>query len=243
MKKKKKTSDAVRHLYYTLLADQVSPAKISDIKSVLKCFLPSLNTDELELPRERCAGYMWREELRTVRMAHKAYTLAESESLSLNSDGSTKFGGVAVNGMVLCLLSEVPDGSAQSMIEQISLDFEKNLHDIAHALNLRDPQKINWTLFTSSTSDSASIQKRFNCLVKQCRERDEETYGPPSFEAIKLVENLFAMHLGSNLRKAFLEGMKHTCVQDEAVADFSLQQREHDHTDTFIHEFCKLFGR
>ena len=37
--------------------------------------------------------------------------------------------------------------------------------------------------------------------------------------------------------------MKHTCIQDEAAADLPAQQREHDHTDTFIHEFCKLFGR
>ena len=166
---KKNYSDTVRQLYYTLLADQVPPAKISSIiKSVLKSFLPTLNTDGLELPRERCAGYMRREELKTISMAHKAYTLAETKSFSLNSDGTTKFqkklGGVAVNGMVLCL-SEVPDGSAQSMIEQVSLELEK-LRDIAHALNLRDPQKINWTLFTSSTSDSASTQKEFNCLVE-----------------------------------------------------------------------------
>ena len=106
-------------------------------------------------------------------------------------------GGVAVNGMVLCP-SEVPDGSAHSMTEQVSLELEK-LHDIAYTLNLRDPQTINWTLFTSSTSDSASTQKKFNHLVEQYRERDEETYGPPSFEAIELVENLCAMHLGSNL--------------------------------------------
>ena len=186
---------------------------------------------------------MRREELKTISMAHKAYTLAETKSFSLNSDGTTKFqkklGGVAVNGMVLCL-SEVLDGSAQSMIEQVSLELEK-LRDIAHALNLRDPQKLNWTLFTSSTSDSASTQKKFNHLVEQCRERDK-AYGPPSFEAIELIENLCAMHLGSNLRKAFLEGMKHTCIQ-EAIADLSPQQREHDHTDTFIHEFCKVFGK
>ena len=85
---------------------------------------------------------MWRDELRTVSMAYKAYTLAESESFSLNSDGTTKFQkklGVAVNVMVLCL-NEVPDGSAQSMIEQISLELEK-LRDIVHVLNLHDPQK------------------------------------------------------------------------------------------------------
>ena len=48
-------------------------------------------------------------------MVHKAYTLAETKSFSLNSDGTTNFQkklGVAVNGMVPCL-SEVPDGSAE----------------------------------------------------------------------------------------------------------------------------------
>ena len=51
------------------------------------------------------------------------------------------------------------------------------------------------------------------------------------------------MHLGSNLLKAFLEGIQHIGVQDDAVADLPSQQREHDHTNTFIHEHCKLFGR
>ena len=37
--------------------------------------------------------------------------------------------------------------------------------------------------------------------------------------------------------------MKHTCIQDEAVADLPAQQREHNHTNIFIHEFFKLFGR
>ena len=80
--------------------------------------------------------------------AHKAYRLAESESLILNFDDTTKFqkklGGVAINQMVLCL-NEVSDGSAKSMIEQISLELE-NFHYIAHALNLHNPQ-INWTLY------------------------------------------------------------------------------------------------
>lgn len=53
-------SDAVRHLYYLYLTDQVPSAKISGIiKSVLKCFLPSLNTDELELVKSvlgTCGG-------------------------------------------------------------------------------------------------------------------------------------------------------------------------------------------
>lgn len=36
--------------------------------------LVSLNMDELKLPHERCAGYMRREELKTVSMAHAACT-------------------------------------------------------------------------------------------------------------------------------------------------------------------------
>lgn len=48
------------------------------------------------------------------------------------------------------------------------------------------------------------------------------------------------MHLGSNLRKAFLEGTK-TIADEESSAH--TQHREHDRTDTLIHEFCKLFGK
>ena len=90
MKKRTNYSDTVRQLYYTLPADQVPPAKVSSIiKSVLKSFLRTLNADELELPRERCAGYMRREELKAISMAHKAYTLGKTKSFNLNSDGTT----------------------------------------------------------------------------------------------------------------------------------------------------------
>ena len=238
-------SNQIRQLYYSLLADQVPPSKIpTTIKSVLKCFFPSLDTDNIALPQERCAGYMRKEELKTISMAHKAYTVIDSEALNLNSDGTTKFqkkiGGAAVNGMVLSL-NEVPDGSANSMIEDISRELEK-LRDIAHALNLHDPERINWTLFTSSTSDSASTQKRFNRLLEQRREEDEEKFGPRNSDAMELVENLCAMHLGSNLRKAFLDGTRAMATTDCEELSASAQYREHDHTDTLIHEFCKLFG-
>ena len=240
---KKMYSDTIRQLYYSLLADQIPPAKIDrTIRSVLKTFLPSLN---IVLPSERCAGYMRREELNTLSTAHVAYTVVESTSLDLNSDGTTKFlkkiGGVAVNGMVMCL-NEVPDGSADSMIEDIARELVK-LRDIAHALNFNDPEKINWTIFRSSTSDSASTQKRFNRLLEQRRAQDEERFGAVSSEGIELVENLCAMHLGSNLRKAFLDGTKAVISQDDEASDESpVQRREHDRTDTLIHEFCKLFG-
>lgn len=74
------------------------------IKAVLKCFLPNVNTEELDLPKEQCAGYMCREELTTVSMAHKASIIssdaAKKEKLHLNTDGTTlqqrKLGGLAM---------------------------------------------------------------------------------------------------------------------------------------------------
>ena len=233
-------SQHVRELYYKLLADQIPPAKVeSTIKSVLNCFFPTLNTSNLKLPREKCAGYMRREEMHTICMAHKAYSISESDSLNLNSDGTTKFqkkiAAVSFNGMVLCL-NEVPDGSADSMVEMVEAELEK-LRKIACALKLSNPNKINWTLFNSLTSDSASAQKRFNRLVEERCKRDEKCLGSATSEAIELVENLCAMLLGSNLRKAFLEGSKdHDTLPLQS-------HREHDQTDTFIHEFCKLFGK
>ena len=141
---------AVRHLYYSLLADQVPPAKIPrTIKSVLKCFIPSLDVEGIKLPHERCAGYMRTEELKTISMAHKASTIVESATLNLNTDGTTKFpkkiGGVAINGLVFSLI-EVPDSSADSVIEDIARELDK-LRDIARTLNLSNPERINWTHF------------------------------------------------------------------------------------------------
>jgi len=231
---------AVRELYYKLLADQIPPAKIaSTIKSVLNCFFPTLNTNDLKLPHEKCAGYMRREEMSTICMAQKVCSISESKSCHLNSDGTTKFqkklGAVSVNGMVLCL-NEVPDGSADSMVELVENELEK-LRNIAHDLKLKSPEKINWTLFNSLTSDSASSQKRFNRLVDERCKKDRVNFGTATSEATELVENLCAMHLGSNLRKAFLEGTK-----DDNVMDLH-SNREHDKTDVLVHEFCKLFGK
>ena len=88
-------SSSIRNLYYSLLADQISPAKIrSIIKAVLKCFVPTANIDQLQLPSEGCAGYMRRQEFKTVSMARKAAVvinqIAETGQLHLNSDGTTK---------------------------------------------------------------------------------------------------------------------------------------------------------
>ena len=46
------------------------------------------------------------------------------------------------------------------------------------------------------------------------------------------------MHLGVNLRKAFLGGVKNLNPPDS-----DLQQREYHQVDTLVHEFCKLLGK
>ena len=185
---------------------------------------------------------MRRHELTTLSLAHKATTVlkqAETGFLHLNTDGTTKcqkkIEGAALNGMVLSV-NEVPDGSADSMIDDISREFKK-LRDIAHALRLPNADKINWTLIASSSSDSASTQKRFNKLLEEERARDAERFGEACPEVLELVENFCSMHLGVNLRKAFLDGIR--CVTHTATDSC----RDRYTVDTVIHEFCKLIGK
>ena len=167
----------------------------------------------MKLPSESCASYMRRHELTTLSLAHKATSVlkqAETGFIHLNTDGTTKFQkkieGAALNGMGLSV-NEVPDGSADSMLEDISQELQK-LRDTAHALRLPNADKINWTLIASSSSDSASTQKRFNKLLEQERTKDEEKFGDVCPEGFELVENFCSMHLGVNLRKAFLDGIR-----------------------------------
>ena len=185
---------------------------------------------------------MRRQELTTLNMVHKATSIleqAEKGPLHLNSDGTTKsqrkLEGVAINGMVLSV-NEVSDGSADCMVEDISRELQM-LRDVAHALSMPNADKLNWTLIVSSSSDSASTQKRFNKLVEQQREEDERKFGTNDPKAIDLVENFCCMHLGINLRKAFLSGTRSLNPPDSC-----LQQRDHHQVDSFVHEFCKLFG-
>jgi hypothetical protein len=233
----------VRELYYSLLSMQIPPARISSIiKSVLKSFLPSLEIDKLSLPAESCALYMRSQELTTINLAHKAISLIDKAhsggGLNLNCDGTTlfqkKLQGTAVSGMTLSV-NQLPNGSAETMIADISEEFKK-LREVAHKLQLPNADKINWTLINSSSSDSASTQKRFNKLVKEKREEDEDTFGPMCEECpdiIELVENFCCMHLGVNLRKAFFDGIKRTCTVSE----------KNSVCDVLVNEFCKLLGK
>lgn len=207
----RKYSPEIRQLYYNLLAAQVPVSNIDDIiRHVLRCFHPSEDVENLQLPKKSCAAYMRKEELKTICDAHKATVISEiSSQLHLNTDGTTKnqrkLGGVVANNMVLSV-NELQDGSATIAIDDISREFEKLRH-AANVLKLPNPNSINWTLVVSSSSDSAATQKRVNKLIEDCREKDEERFGPANIETIDLVETFCSMHLGINLRKAFLYGI------------------------------------
>lgn len=237
-----KYSPEIRKLYYNLLAEQVPVSKITDIiQYVLKCFHPTENVEDLQLPKKSCATYMRKEELRTICDAHKATVICgdstKSKQLHLNTDGTTKnqkkLGGVVANNLVLSV-NELQDGSAVSAVDDISREFEKLRH-AASMLGLPNPNSINWTLVVSSTSDSAATQKRVNKLIEERRQTDEERFGPASIETIDVIETFCSMHLGVNLREAFLNGLV------DANEENPTCERKYHRVDTLVHEFCKLF--
>ena len=212
---------------------------------MLKFFLPNLDTEHLQLPKERCASYMSREELSTVSMVHKASAISEAvttEKLHLNTDGTTlhqrKLGGLALNGMVISV-SELPDGTADAIVEDVSKELIK-LREMAYSLGLPNADAINWSLVSSSTSDSAATQKRFNRLMEEHKEADIERFGNTSADdGLEILENFCAMHLGTNLRKAFLSATKEISVTDQETCS----GRDYHPADVLVHECCKLIGR
>ena len=231
---------AVRKLYYSLLAKQVPVSHIEKIiKAVIKCVNPLVDIDQIMLPKCSCASYMRRDELKTIS-AHKATVLCDdiskNKGFNINTDGTTKqqrkLGGIAINHMVISV-NELSDGSASSTITDISQQLEQ-LRCTAKALNLPNANSINWTMLVSSTSDSASTQKKLNKLIEEHRARDEKRFGTATLDSTKIVENFCSMHLGVNLRKAFLGGI----VSDPCTS----AERVHHPVDTFVHEFAKLFG-
>ena len=125
-------SPAIRKLYYTLLANQVPTVKISEIiKSVVKCFNPSIDVDCFKLPQRSCASYMRREEMKTICSAicsaHNAAILCDQSNQNkpfhLNTDGTTKcqkkLGALAINDVVI----SVNDGTANTA-EFLSMGVE-----------------------------------------------------------------------------------------------------------------------
>jgi len=142
------------------------------------------------------------DELPTISMAHKDVALCKTargdNPFHLNTDGTTlqqkKLGGIARNNMVVSV-NELADNTAESIINDASKELRK-LQETAHALNIPNANQINWTLFTSSTSDCASTQKKIN---KQQKTVDREKFGSECSECNNFVENFCAMHLACNL--------------------------------------------
>ena len=231
-------SFAIRKLYYVLLAANIPPGKIAMIiKEVLHHLLPGIDVSKIQLPKHSSALYMRREELATVNSVQKAIMLTEKGSeFHINTDGTTlqqrKIGATAVNGLVLSV-NELPSGSAENIAKDISRELE-NLREIARALCLPNADSINWSVVASTTSDSAATQKKFNEMAAKLREQDQKKFGNTSLTAGKeLITNFCAMHLGVNLRKAFLEGSE---------TELETGQKRYFETDTFVYEFCKIFG-
>ena len=125
--------------------------------------------------------------------------------------------------------------TVQLSVQSKMFQLEK-LREIARALHLPNADKINWTLFASSTSDCAATQKRFNKLIDDYREKDERRFGAATLETVEIVESFCSIHLGINLRRAFLTGI----IPEDSITDSS---RRYHPVDKFVHEFCKLFGK
>ena len=91
---------------------------------------------------------------------------------------------------------------------------------MARSLRLPNADAINWSLVASSTSDSAATQKRFNRLMEERKEADIERFGETSADdALEILENFYAMHLGTNLRKAFLSATKEVGATDQQTCN------------------------
>ena len=84
------------------------------------------------MPKERCAGYMRTDELKTVCLAHKATVIndqiEEGSLLHLNTDGTTlgqkKLGSIAINKMVISV-NQQSDGTAESIVNDVSKELQK----------------------------------------------------------------------------------------------------------------------
>ena len=106
-------------------------------------------------------------------------------------------------------------------------------------MKIPNANKINWTLVSATTSDSASTQKKFNHLLQEKKE-DKLRFGPASGDAMDVIENFCAMHLGINLHKAFLDGLK--TVEFSSRSQQTNEHHEYHQTDTLVYEFCKLLA-
>ena len=61
-------------------------------------------------------------------------------------------------------------------INDIDLELEK-LRNAAKELGIPNHMSINWSIFASATSDSASTQTKFNKLIEMRKEEDQKKFG------------------------------------------------------------------
>ena len=71
--------------------------------------------------------------------------------------------------------------------------------------------------------------------MTECRRSDEEKYGGATVDTLEIIESFCSMHLGINLRKAFLSGIATESEEDN-------ESRKYHRVDKIVYEFCKLFG-
>ena len=168
--------------------------------------------------------------------------VAKGKGLRINTDGTTKnqkkLGVVAINGMTISV-NELADGTSLTAINDVSRELEK-LRKTACALGIPNANSIKLVYVESSTSDSASTQKRFNSLLLRRKEAELEVINTDSESNARLnfVESFCSIHLGVNIRKAFLSGM-HAHCQNVSGGNSPVYYL----VDTFVHQFCKIFGK
>ena len=76
----------------------------------------------------------------------------------------------------------------------------RKLRNAAKDLGLPNHMSINWSMFTSATSDSTSTQAKFNKLIEIHKEEDNKKFVQCT-GGMELITNFCAMHVGANLRK------------------------------------------
>ena len=189
---------------------------------MLETFYPTVNVENLSLP----ASYM-RKELLVVHIKLlycvrqlKHHPVFASILMALQK---TRKNRVVINDTVLSM-NKVSDGTALTAIDDIPKELEK-LRTTAKLLGLPNANSINWTMLVSSTSDSAPTQKRLNKLIQEHREEDEKRFGAATTDTVELIETFCTMHLGANLRKAFVTSL-----------DSDVAARKHNSVDQFVHE-------
>ena len=82
-------------------------------------------------------------------------------------------------------VNEITDETSQTIIDNIDKELSK-LREAASQLNLQNANSINWTLFMSSTADSAVTQKKLNHLLQGRIKEDEIKYGPTQLSGKEL---------------------------------------------------------